>query len=57
LTYGNEAWTVSKLDENRIRVTGMKFMKRMAVSTGLNYKSSDLMKELNTQIIMKFITY
>jgi len=56
LTYGSEAWTVCKRDERRIRAADMKYMRRAAGCTRLDYrKNLDTMKELSMQTVVEFI--
>jgi hypothetical protein len=56
LTYGSEAWTICKGDERRITAAEMKFIRTTTDYTHFNFESnSDIMKELDTQLIMEFI--
>jgi hypothetical protein len=56
LTYDSEAWSTCKREENRITAAEMKFIRRTARCIGLGYKNNlDMMKELDTQLIMEFI--
>lgn len=55
LTYGNEAWTICKRDENRITATGMKFMRQTAWYTRVDGGIKTDTEELNTEPDKNFI--
>jgi hypothetical protein len=56
LTYGSEALNECKRDESTVIGLQIKYVRRKANCTGLDYKRYlDIMKEFNTQIIMEFM--
>jgi hypothetical protein len=55
LTYSSKAWTACKREESRIMAAEIKFMKKTACYTLLDYKMYlDIMKKLNAKSVMEF---
>ncbi|KAJ4428629.1 hypothetical protein ANN_24674 [Periplaneta americana] len=56
LTYGSEAWTIRKADEQRLTTAEMRFMRRTAGCSLLEHrKNVDILQELKMDPIVNFV--
>ncbi|KAJ4430122.1 hypothetical protein ANN_22332, partial [Periplaneta americana] len=56
LTYGSEAWTIRKADEQRLMTAEMRFMRRTAGCSLLEHrKNVDILQELKMDPIVNFV--